>query len=443
MKEVWKPIPTWEKYYEVSNTGKVVSLRSGKEMRLDGRNVQLQAEGRNESYMVPVLMACAFLGLDITDPYRNRVLFKDGDSSNIVLNNIYIEDTSSWPGEEWRPIKETAGKQLKDYYFVSNLGRVKTVRHQQEWINYGRISTKHCPEAILSQVKDKSGYCTCPMTHISGKGMTVQVHRLVATAFCENDDPEHKVQVNHIDGCKSNNRASNLEWVTPSENAKHAIDTGLKTHFHKTLRYPVIREETGVLYNSISDVDRAMGRRVGYAYERMSHNKPITDAEGNIWTLRILKDSYIKVSTEGQHCTIDEFPGKEFISLSEACSAIGRHGGYISESLKNGTRMTTKWGQEIHVHLVGEAPVVAVYEAWKARKKQGLIPPPKERIRSKWAPRKAVKCIETGVIYDSMAAADRAMGKKVGYLGDCFAFQREYIDANGLKRTFEFVDNNS
>jgi hypothetical protein len=46
------------------------------------------------------------------------------------------------------------------------------------------------------------------------------IHRMVATQFVDNDDPQTKTVVDHIDGNKHNNHFTNLEWVTRSENHK-------------------------------------------------------------------------------------------------------------------------------------------------------------------------------------------------------------------------------
>jgi hypothetical protein len=54
----------------------------------------------------------------------------------------------------------------------------------------------------------------------------IKVHTLVANAFCHKRDVTN--EVNHIDGNKSNNHASNLEWVTSSENKIHAWANGLR-----------------------------------------------------------------------------------------------------------------------------------------------------------------------------------------------------------------------
>lgn len=59
-----------------------------------------------------------------------------------------------------------------------------------------------------------------------GKAKVIKAHRAVAIAFLEN--PEGKPTVNHIDGVKTNNSISNLEWATHSEQIQHAVDNGLK-----------------------------------------------------------------------------------------------------------------------------------------------------------------------------------------------------------------------
>lgn len=71
----------------------------------------------------------------------------------------------------------------------------------------------------------KKGYLLCDL-YKSGVKKRISVHRLVATHFL--DKQLDKNQVNHKNGIKTDNRVENLEWMTNSENMRHAINLGLK-----------------------------------------------------------------------------------------------------------------------------------------------------------------------------------------------------------------------
>ena len=93
----------------------------------------------------------------------------------------------------------------------------------------GDIYSKRTNKVLKTHI-GKRGYRMIA-TKIGGrKGVckTLKMHRLVALTYIPN--PENKEHVNHIDGDKLNNNASNLEWNTPRENIQHAERTGLSKH---------------------------------------------------------------------------------------------------------------------------------------------------------------------------------------------------------------------
>ena len=74
-----------------------------------------------------------------------------------------------------------------------------------------------------AQRRDKYGYFRVSLSK-EGKVKAISVHRLVAMTFIEGDS---KLTVNHIDGNKLNNHFSNLEFISSSENVKHAHQIGI------------------------------------------------------------------------------------------------------------------------------------------------------------------------------------------------------------------------
>lgn len=74
---------------------------------------------------------------------------------------------------------------------------------------------------------DTSGYLRTMIVR-NGRPRTVKIHRLIAEVWLNN--PKGLPEVNHINGCKMDNRACNLEWVTRQQNMKHCFDIGLASN---------------------------------------------------------------------------------------------------------------------------------------------------------------------------------------------------------------------
>lgn len=125
-------------------------------------------------------------------------------------------------GEQWRPVSGAAGK-----YSVSDLGRVRS----EPRITHSSDGSVRPFRGQMLRPRQVTGYHQALMW-ISGKVVGQMVHRLVFVAFVR--EIPAGMQINHIDGDKSNNRLRNLELVTPRANCAHAVRTGLMPRGERT-----------------------------------------------------------------------------------------------------------------------------------------------------------------------------------------------------------------
>jgi hypothetical protein len=97
--------------------------------------------------------------------------------------------------------------------YASDLGRIGRLLHN------GTIKIK-------KQSTDRDGYARlCVWDPAAGRGKHFGVHRLVAMAFLDkptmNESSVSKIEINHLNFDKKDNRPSNLQWCTHSENCAH------------------------------------------------------------------------------------------------------------------------------------------------------------------------------------------------------------------------------
>jgi hypothetical protein len=125
--------------------------------------------------------------------------------------------------ELWKPVIG-----FSKTHIVSNFGRVASTPRSYAGITpKGDKSIRYMHGGILKMQRSNSGYFRVALA-FNGVIKYRSVHRLVAMSFCTN--PHNFKQVNHIDGNKTNNISTNLEWCSASHNQLHAIAKGLVKH---------------------------------------------------------------------------------------------------------------------------------------------------------------------------------------------------------------------
>jgi hypothetical protein len=122
--------------------------------------------------------------------------------------------------EKWQDIYG-----YKGLYQISDLGRVRHLAGRQRYLlRTGRAAHRRTPERLVYQQVQNSGYLIVWLWK-HNKARAVTVHRLVAKAFLPRS---RKPVANHKNGVKTDNCARNLDWMTHSENHRHAYRIGLR-----------------------------------------------------------------------------------------------------------------------------------------------------------------------------------------------------------------------
>jgi len=91
--------------------------------------------------------------------------------------------------------------------------------------NTGRIIREKDGKELNSRL-NHDGYYVVTINENFTSWRSVSIHRLVAFAFVENDNPDVNIEVNHIDFNRTNNNPDNLEWTTHADNIKHSCLAG-------------------------------------------------------------------------------------------------------------------------------------------------------------------------------------------------------------------------
>jgi|19_taG_2_1085344.scaffolds.fasta_scaffold02015_10 hypothetical protein len=183
--------------------------------------------------------------------------------------------------EKWKSLDRPFEK-----YEISTLGRLKNSKTNYIFKKDSNVSC---------------GYSRVRLTSSDGKDKYIVLHKLVADAFIPN--PNNKLEINHKNGIRNDNRASNLEWVTRKENCNRKNQTNNKSR-------PVMQYDLDgnfiKKWDKISDIpfggkniSSACAGRLGHAYGFVwkYYEEKIRNED---WKVVIIKGKKIEVSNKGR-----------------------------------------------------------------------------------------------------------------------------------------------
>ena len=222
MEEIWKVI-TYAPNYSVSNLGRVKNNKT-EHIMSTAKSEAYERVGikcnDNKSHTKRVHR----LVLEAFDPRPNMdklvVNHKDANHFNNCLDNLEWTTQSENVRMTWQRGRRTYNGENNDNSIeYINEYWIPVYEYENYLIsNYGRVKNKTTDYILNTNEINK--YLWVALQGKDKKSHKLSVHRLMMNSFYPRNDAD-KLQINHIDGNKHNNKLTNLEWCTASENMTH------------------------------------------------------------------------------------------------------------------------------------------------------------------------------------------------------------------------------
>ena len=194
----------------------------------------------NTNYKLSELLCHTFKPVSLEPKVFNKlkVLYADGNSNNLKLCNLV-----------WKFPTELGSKEHNGFSFIPMCTRYMVDKE-------GRLFDMLRKRFIKGRFH--AGYFSYIVVPDVGNKTILFRHRAIALAFLDYPHNVDKIHVNHINCIKGDDYPDNLEWSTPTENSRHAVDNNLLTSTKPVIveniedgsvkEYPSLRQ-TCVEYN--------------------------------------------------------------------------------------------------------------------------------------------------------------------------------------------------
>lgn len=295
--------------------------------------INLLNDGKYCDFILHILMAEAFIEKPekLKNIGRLIVAARDGDKTNVSLDNLFWTSTSQEQTNKWKKIIEEKLKEHplpehadgRDGYFPNNVECLSKPGYYHIPLSktpvvidrHGNVFNLQTYRPQPTRLNTR-GY---PMVYLSNIGPVryISVHRLVGMIFVPRKDKYAStdfkdLQINHKDTIKTNNDYTNLEWVTNEENMEHACSHDLFKKWCKAILSKCVATGEVRRFRSTSEACRH------FFIARDSMRDHIFSPVAG----RVIHNGYIFKLDDGKEWPVWVFPESDYLTIGKRCDVV-------------------------------------------------------------------------------------------------------------------------